>query len=75
MTNTIKNNIGKIFNVSIEYVNYGFVSNYKNSLLLKIEKSNKNKKDSLVFLTNEGKLKSVNLEDEDNIKVSITSLW
>lgn len=74
MTRIIKDNIGKIFNVSIEYVNYGFVSNYKNSLLLKIEK-NKRNKDLLVFLTNEGKLKSANLEDKENVKVKITLLW
>ena len=74
MTRIIKDNIGKIFNVSIEYVNYGFVSNYKNSLLLKIEK-NKRNKDLLVFLTNEGKIKSANLEDKENVKVKITLLW
>ena len=73
MTRIIKDNIGKIFNVSIEYVNYGFVSNYKNSLLLKIEK-NKRNKDLLVFLTNEGKIKSANLEDKENVKVKITLL-
>ncbi len=53
----------EIVDVSIQYVNYSFVSNYQNCLLLSIEKGNLNK-DLLLFMTEDGRLSSVDLEDE-----------
>ena len=55
-----------IVNISIQYVNYGFISNYHNCLLVCINK------DLLVFLTAEGTTKSVDLKDQENVKVSVT---
>ena len=59
-----------IVDVTIQYVNYNFISNYNNCLLICIEKG-KLDKDLLVFLTEEGKTKLVELEDQKNVKVSI----
>ena len=58
-----------IVDISIQYVNYSFVSNYQNCLLLCIKKGDLNK-DLLLFMTENGRLSSVDLEDE-YIKVSI----
>jgi len=65
----IKHHIKDIVDVSIQYTNYSFVSNYQNCLLLCIKKGNLNK-DLLLFMTEEGQLSSVDLEDKF-IKVSI----
>ena len=61
-----------IVNISIQYVNYSFVSNYQNCLLLCIKKGNLNK-DLLLFMTEDGSLSSVDLEDEF-VKVSVKSI-
>lgn len=52
-----------IVDISIQYVSYSFVSNYQNCLLLCIKKGDLNK-DLLLFMTKDGKLSSVDLEDE-----------
>ena len=59
-----------IVNVTIQYVNYNFISSYNNCLLIGIEKDKLDKK-FLVFLTEEGITKSVDLEDYKNLKVSV----
>ncbi len=66
----IKQHIKEIVNISIQYKSYSFVSNYQNCLLICIEKGNLNK-DLLLFMTEKGKLQSVDLEDED-VFVSVT---
>jgi len=68
----IKQYVKEIVDVSIQYVNYNFVSNYQNCLLLSIEKGNLNK-DLLLFITEDGRLSSVDLEDEFII-VSVTPI-
>ena len=60
----------EIVNISIQYTNYSFISNYQNCLLLCIKKGNLNK-DFLLFMTEEGQLSSVDLEDKF-IVVSVT---
>ena len=60
----------EIVDISIQYVNYSFVSNYPNCLVICIKKGKSNKK-FLVFLTEEGIARSVDLEDSKNIKVSV----
>lgn len=74
MNREIKNHLKKIANIRIEYIKYGFVSNFSNCLLVKIEKGKCNK-DSLLFLTEEGKTRSVDIEDSKNIFVSISPIW
>ena len=59
-----------IVNVTIQYVNYSFISSYNNCLFIGIEKDKLDKK-FLVFLTEEGVTKSVDLEDYKNLKVSV----
>ena len=73
MIEKIKQHIKSIVNVSIQYVNYNFISNYNNCLLICIKKG-KMDKDLLVFLTEEGTTKSVILEDQKNIKVNVTPI-
>tara|TARA_B100000035_G_C20876333_1_gene498546 strand:- start:488 stop:715 length:228 start_codon:yes stop_codon:yes gene_type:complete len=68
----IKQHMKDIVNISIQYVNYSFVSNYQNCLLLCIKKGNLNK-DLLLFMTEDGSLSSVDLEDEF-VKVSVKSI-
>ena len=72
MIEKIKQYVKEIVDVSIQYVNYSFVSNYQNCLLLSIEKGNLNK-DLLLFITEDGRLSSVDLEDEFII-VSVTPI-
>jgi len=68
----IKQHIKEIVNISIQYKSYNFISNYQNCLLICIEKGNLNK-DLLLFMTEKGKLQSVDLEDED-VFVSVTTV-
>jgi|TARA_B100001059_G_C17797453_1_gene563930 hypothetical protein len=68
----IKQHIKEIVNLSIQYKSYSFISNYQNCLLICIEKGNLNK-DLLLFMTEKGKLQSVDLEDED-VFVSVTTI-
>jgi len=68
----IKQHIKEIVNLSIQYKSYSFISNYQNCLLICIEKGNLNK-DLLLFMTEKGKLQSVDLEDED-VFVSVTTV-
>ncbi len=72
MIEKIKQHMKDIVNISIQYVNYSFVSNYQNCLLLCIKKGNLNK-DLLLFMTEDGSLSSVDLEDEF-VKVSVKSI-
>lgn len=70
MIEKIKQHIKDIVDITIQYVNYNFVSNYSNCLVICIKKDKTNKK-FLVFLTEEGVTRSVDLEDCKNIKVSV----
>ena len=70
MIEKIKHHMKDIVDVTIQYVNYNFISSYNNCLLICIEKG-KLDKNLLVFLTEEGKTKLVELEDQKNVKVSI----
>lgn len=72
MIEKIKQHIKEIVNISIQYKSYSFISNYQNCLLICIEKGNLNK-DLLLFMTEKGKLQSVDLEDED-VFVSVTTV-
>lgn len=63
MIEKIKKHMKDIVDISIQYVSYSFVSNYQNCLLLCIKKGDLNK-DLLLFMTKDGKLSSVDLEDE-----------
>ncbi len=72
MIEKIKQHIKEIVNLSIQYKSYSFISNYQNCLLICIEKGNLNK-DLLLFMTEKGKLQSVDLEDED-VFVSVTTI-
>lgn len=74
MIKNIKENIKKIVNIKIQYLKYSFISKYNNCLLLDIKKGKLNK-NMLIFLTEDGQLKTVNLEDKDNIKISIFPIW
>ena len=70
MIEKIKQHIKDIVDITIQYVNYNFVSSYSNCLIICINKDKANKK-SPVFLTEEGVTRSVDLEDCVNIKVSV----
>ena len=70
MIEKIKLHMKSIVNVTIQYINYNFISSYNNCLLICIEKDRLDKK-FLVFLTEEGTTKSVDLEDYENLKVSV----
>ena len=69
----VKKHMQDVVNLSIQYVNYNFTSNYYNCLLVNITKGDLNK-NNLVFLTEDGTTKSINIEDENNIKVSVKPL-
>tara|TARA_B100000963_G_scaffold361211_1_gene395529 strand:- start:3960 stop:4202 length:243 start_codon:yes stop_codon:yes gene_type:complete len=66
----IKQHLKEIVNISIQYPVFYFVSNYQNCLLLCIEKVNADK-NLLFFMTEEGQISSVDLEDKF-IVVSVT---
>lgn len=70
MIEKIKQHMKGIVDISIQYVNYNFVSNYSNCLIVCIKKDKSNK-DLLVFLTEEGSTRSVELEDCNSVKVSV----
>jgi len=68
-----KQHINSVKNIAVEYPIFNFTAYYKNCLILRIEKE-KTFKSSLVFLTDEGRIKSIDIEDKSGIIVKVTSL-
>ena len=65
-----KKYVSQLVNITIDYLNYGFIARYYNCIVLKLEKLNNNK-DFLFVLTENGETKQFTLYDPENIKVNI----
>ena len=74
MIEKIKQHMKDIVNISVEYPRYNFVANFYNCLLIEI-KENKTNNNSLVFLTDDGKTKTIDLSDDQYISVKVKAIW
>lgn len=70
MNKDYKKCVSQLVNITVNYLNFGFIAHYYNCIVLKIE-TLKNDEDFLFVLTDNGETKIFSLYDQKNIKVDI----